>query len=116
MYIFVWCDLLGMFICNAWVLYCLRPPYTNGNVNLGLAYAVSYMDSQVSNYWLYQKDGNDKAAEKCRQNATAMSMDSSIPCVFTRAVAYETSDSPDKNVGDERKHKNKGFSFCKIFC
>ena len=55
------------------------------------------MDSQVASYWMFQQEGNTSAADKCKQDAIDASMNSSVPCVFTKTVAYETSDSPSDN-------------------
>lgn len=42
-------------------------PYTNGKVDLGVAYAVSLMDSQVCDYWMLWlwQGGDVAAAERC---------------------------------------------------
>jgi len=94
-----------------------RPPYTNGNVNLGIAYAVSFMDSQVSDYWMYQQEGQQQAAEKCKQDAIATSMNSSVPCVFTKSVAYETTDAPtDKDSDFDVNKPQRGKSIREIDC
>ena len=66
------------------------------------------MDSQLSNFWILQNDGKENAADKCKQDAIAMSLDSSIPCAFTRAVAYRTTDSEDDSSRDNEKRKKKG--------
>jgi len=89
----------------------VRSPYTNGNVNLGIAYAVSFMDSQVADYWMYQQDGNIAAAQQCKESAIATSMESSVPCVFTQTVAYETTDAAGQGATDPNARKGqKGMS------
>lgn len=79
-------------------------------MNLGVAYAVSFMDSQVADYWMYHQEGNISAAEKCKESAIATSMDSSVPCVFTQTVAYETSDHNSTDASKDSK-KAKGQMF-----
>ena len=76
-------------------------------MNLGVAYAVSFMDSQVADYWMYHQEGNISAAEKCKESAIATSMDSSVPCVFTQTVAYETSDHSTDASKDSKKAKGQ---------
>lgn len=88
-----------------------RNPYTNGNVNLGIAYAVSFMDSQVADYWMYHQDGNNSAAQKCKENAIATSMESSVPCVFTQTVAYETTDAAVHGANDPNASKGERRHF-----
>jgi len=65
------------------------------------------MDSQITNYWQYQHDGKTTEAEKCKQNAIETSMNSSVPCVFTSTVAYETNDSPSKK-SERKRQKGSG--------
>ena len=97
--------MLVLLILCATPLLLIRSPYTNGNVNLGIAYAVSFMDSQVADYWMYQQDGNTSAAQKCKENAIATSLESSVPCVFTESVAYETSDAAGQGANDPNARK-----------
>lgn len=46
------------------------------------------IDSIVSSYWMKQASSDDQ--NKLKQQAIDASIESSIPCVFTQCVAYET--------------------------
>ena len=72
-----------------------------------MAYAVSFLDSQISEYWVQKQMGNSRAAEAARDRAIATSMESSVPCVFTKAVAYDT--TPQQAESKQQNVNKKGL-------
>ncbi len=67
------------------------------------------LDYLIGKWWL---EGDDKAKKALRNEAAALSQQSSLPCVFTNTVAHEVAipTNPNKNYSNDNGYAKSNHS------